>query len=111
MASSHRNEKTRQIYASIREDLYLAAKARATERRIPLRAFIEHALEQVLSGNSTAPQADSSVWDDEYLEMQAQQPVGSPVELTKAEAETVVRAAFGSQVGGHVDGGRHRSNG
>ena len=90
-------EKTRQVYASIREDLYLAAKARAAELRMPMREFIEHALELTLNGNAS-PDARSaqSAWEDEYLRMQIQQPLGSPVELTKEEAETVVRATFGS---------------
>ena len=85
-------ESTRQIYASVREDLYLAAKARATELRVPLREFIEMALEQSLTGQvrpaSTTPAP--SIWDDEYLKMQAQQPIGSPVELTREEAARIV---------------------
>ena len=89
-------ESTRQIYASVREDLYLAAKARATELRVPLREFIEMALEQSLAGQvrpaSTTPAP--SIWDDEYLTMQAGQPLGSPVEITREEAERVVRGAF-----------------
>ena len=92
---------TRQIYASIREDLYLATKARATEMRMPLRQFIEMALELALTGQErSAPHpaarpAPPTIWEDEYLRMQAQQPVGSPVELTREEAEKVVRASFG----------------
>ena len=92
---------TRQVYATIREDLYLAAKARAAELRVPLRELIEAGLELVISGESKrqAPQPpmtapSTSVWDDEYLEMQAQQPLGSPVELTREEAEKVVRGGF-----------------
>ena len=42
-------------------------------------------------------QAAPSIWDDEYLRMQVQQPLGSPVELTKEEAEKVVRGAFGME--------------
>ena len=90
------SENTRQIYASIREDLYLSVKARATELRMPMRAFIEIALEQALSGTGRSPDAGPapSLWNDEYLRMQAQQPLGSPVELTREEAERVVREGF-----------------
>ena len=95
MASSRNSQKTRQIYASVREGLYLAAKARATELRIPLRAFIEHALHLALTGQSETAEDDGATWDDEYIRMQANQPLGSPVELTDQEAESVVRASFG----------------
>ena len=90
---------TRQIFASVREEIYLAAKARATELRIPLKRFVEMALEMALTGQdapSAPPPSDPSIWDDEYLSMQADQPVGSPVELSREEAERVVRAAFGA---------------
>ena len=40
---------TRQLYAQIREDLYLSAKARAAEMRVPLRTFLENALEMALN--------------------------------------------------------------
>ena len=86
---------TRQIYASVREELYLAAKARATELRIPLREFIEMALEGALLPGQEASGETPSIWGDEYLEMQARQAVGSPVELTPEEAERVVKATFG----------------
>ena len=95
---------TRQLFASIREELYLAAKARATEQRMSLREYMEMALELALSGAEGPPegpeqtpeaQAVPSIWEDEYLRMQVQQPVGSPVELTREEAERVVRATFG----------------
>ena len=89
---------TRQIYASIREDVYLAAKARAAELRVPLRELIEMVLESALAGEGQSalpgversPQPRRSVWDDEYLNMQSQQPLGSPVELTSEEAARVV---------------------
>ena len=109
---------TRQIFASVREEIYLAAKARATELRMPLKDFVEMALEMALTGqdaSSASPSSDPSIWDDEYLSMQAAQPVGSPVELSREEAERVVRAAFGSgpaigpgQRGDGPDGDRNR---
>lgn len=89
---------TRQVYASIREELYLAAKARAAELRVPLRELIERGLELALTGSHQPPapqKATPSIWEDEYLHMQANQPLGSPVEMTREEAERVVREAFG----------------
>ena len=88
---------TRQIYASVREEIYLAAKARAAELRVPLRELIEMALESALAGEGrpvqqvgqSSPRPRPSIWDDEYVKMQAQQPIGSPVELTKEEAARV----------------------
>lgn len=97
---------TRQLYASIREDVYLAAKAKAAELRMPMKRFIEQSLLLALSGQgdlqqhqpaSYTPAAPSSIWDDEYLRMQASQPVGSPVELSDDEAAEIVRASFGSR--------------
>ncbi len=96
-------EPTRQLYAQIREDLYLAAKARAAEMRVPLRIFLENALTNALEGNDAGqdapPPQPPSVWDDEYLSMQRRQPVGSPVELTENEASAVVLDAIRSRAG------------
>ena len=88
---------TRQIYASVREEVYFAAKARAAELRVPLREFIEMALENALAVEGqpvqqvgqSSPRHRPSIWDDEYLRMQAQQPLGSRVELTREEAARV----------------------
>ena len=85
---------TRQLYAQIREDIYLASKARAAEMRVPLREFIEDALESALSGEQSRADVSRSVWDDEYLGMQLRQPLGSPVELTSEEAKAIVREAL-----------------
>ena len=96
MVRENDGDRTRQIYASVREDVYLAAKARAAELRVPLREFIERALELALAGKADSLQkADPSTWDDDYLRIQAQQPLGSPVELTKEEAKRVAKASFG----------------
>ena len=91
---------TRQIYASVREDIYLAAKARAAELRVPLRELIEMALARLLTDdeaeaveapppNRSAGQPRPSIWNDEYIGMQARQPIGSPVELTREEAARI----------------------
>ena len=88
------NQPTRQLYAQIREDIYLASKARAAEMRVPLREFIESALESALNGNDSQVAGSSrSVWDDEYLGMQLRQPFGSPVELTSDEAKAILQEA------------------
>ena len=96
MLRRHSGEATRQIFASVREDLYLAAKARATEQRIPLRQFLEQALELALQqGSSQTDHDELATWGDEYLDMQARQELGTPVELSLQEAERVVRGSFG----------------
>ena len=99
------SQPTRQLYATIREDIYLAAKAKATELRLPLRRFIEDALELAIAGGPVTqvpsempPQAASpaqpSVWDDQYLAAQARQPLGAPVELSADEARRVALSVF-----------------
>lgn len=92
---------SRQLYAAIREDLYLAAKARAAELRIPLREFLERALELALGDQSrptgAQPTTEGTVWKDEYISMQARQPLGSPVELTDEEAKAIARETFGNR--------------
>lgn len=99
------SQPTRQLYATIREDIYLAAKAKATELRLPLRRFIEDALELAIAGggvaqatSETQPQASAqaqpSVWDDQYLAAQARQPLGAPVELSADEARRVALSVF-----------------
>lgn len=99
------SQPTRQIYASIREDVYLAAKARATELRLPMRRFIEEALANAinadrstltkLTGAQISPEhRPLSVWDDQYLETQARQPLGSPLDLSEDEARRVALGAF-----------------
>lgn len=99
------SQPTRQIYASIREDVYLAAKARATELRLPMRRFIEEALASAISADSATPndlttsqisskKRPPSIWDDQYLEAQARQPLGAPLNLSEPEARRVALGAF-----------------
>ena len=98
--------RTRQVFAAIDESIYLAAKSRAAEMRVPLREIIEMALSQMLENGRTerplaeeTPKKEPSIWDDEYLRMQSRQPIGAPVELAREEAARVARAAFGSATG------------
>ncbi|MFP6651956.1 MAG: hypothetical protein VCA17_07030 [Dehalococcoidia bacterium] len=92
---------TRQLYAAIREDLYLAAKAKSTELRIPLREFLERAIELALDGDArpvgVQQTSARTIWNDEYILMQADQPIGSPVELTDEEARAIAKDAFGNR--------------
>jgi len=92
---------TRQLYAAIREDLYLAAKTKSTELRIPLREFLERAIELALNGDarpvSVQQTSARTIWNDEYIVMQADQPIGSPVELTDEEARAIAKDAFGNR--------------
>ena len=96
---------TRQLYASIREDIYLAAKSRAAELRLPMRRFIEDALVNAISldGGRVSNHDDislkaaprpPSVWDDQYLQAQARQPLGAPLNLSEDEARRVALGAF-----------------
>ena len=89
---------TRQLYAAIREDLYLAAKTKSTELRIPLREFLERAIELALNGDARPVNVQQTsartIWNDEYIVMQADQPIGSPVELTDEEARAIAKDAF-----------------
>ena len=98
---------TRQIYASIREDVYLAAKSRAAELRLPMRRFIEIALANAIEADGaapmevwypedTSPPQAPSIWDDQYLEAQARQPLGAPLVLSGEEARRVALGAFAS---------------
>ena len=86
-------EPTRQLYAQIKEDIYLASKAKAAEMRVPLREFLENALANALEPGAGKTSTGPSVWEDEYISMQERQPLGSPVELTKDEAMAIVQDA------------------
>ena len=44
MTKNDESKNTRQVFATIDEELYLAAKARAAEMRVPLRELMEIAL-------------------------------------------------------------------
>ncbi len=99
------SEPTRQIYASIREDIYLAAKSRAAQLRLPMRRFIEEALVDAVNGERLAdysPLGEKSqlhtkpatVWDDQYIGAQASQPLGSPLDLSLDEARRVILEGF-----------------
>jgi len=94
---------TRQLFANIDEEIYLNAKSKAASERLPMRTIIEQALFLYLAQDSSplpsddqegSPGLNKTVWDDEYIGMQVNQPLGSPVELTELEAERIAREAF-----------------
>ena len=108
MAKRKVEYETRQVYASIREELYIAAKSRALELRMPMREFIAHALEKTLNlevdatSDSTLVEEEESnrkrsLWDDPYLKMQSSQPIGAPVELTPEESTRILKQSFGKR--------------
>jgi hypothetical protein len=116
MAKRKVQYETRQVYASIREELYMAAKSKALELRMPMREFIEHALEETLNlKDDFAPIPNAlenddakgkiSLWDDPYLNMQSSQPIGAPVELTAEESIKVLRQSFGKKDNDWSDAG------
>jgi hypothetical protein len=43
---------------------------------------------------NTETTAQKSIWQDEYLNRQADRPVGSPIELSEEEAKEIARKAF-----------------
>ncbi len=93
---------TRQLFAKIREDVYLDAKAKSAELRVPLREFLENALIAALrdepdippTADPQPPPRRRSIWDDEYISMQSRQPIGSPIELTDEEAAEILQEAL-----------------
>ena len=99
------SEPTRQLYASIREDIYLAAKSRAAQLRLPLRRFIEDALVSAIDGDGSIAKeilneqeassiGPNTVWEDQYIGAQASQPLGSPLDLSEDEARRVALEGF-----------------
>ena len=93
---------TRQLFAKINEEIYLHAKAKSAESRMSMREILEDSLELYLGKNPSAASApmntetttQESIWQDEYLNRQADRPVGSPIELSEEEAKEIARKAF-----------------
>ncbi|MBI4299304.1 MAG: hypothetical protein HY666_06060 [Chloroflexi bacterium] len=98
MAKGGGEGRTRQLYASIKEELYLAAKAKAAEMRISLKEFLERALEQSLRDSlGQRPAISGSVWKKPNLQTLLGDPLGSPISLTPEETRAIVKEAFGSR--------------
>ena len=102
MARKKNEGPTRQLFAKISEDLYLQAKAKSAESRKSMREILEESLELYLgyeSTNTSQPSdeptsTETSIWQDEYLNRQADRPVGAPIELSEEEAKEIARKAF-----------------
>ena len=75
--------------------------SKSAELRIPLREFLERAIELALNGDARPVNVQQTsvrtIWNDEYIVMQADQPIGSPVELTDEEARAIAKDAFGNR--------------
>ena len=78
---------TRQLFAKISEDIYLLAKAKSAQSRMSMREILEGSMDP-------QTKAQESIWQDEYLNRQADRPVGSPIELSEEEAKEIARKAF-----------------
>ena len=102
MARKKNEGPTRQLFAKISEDLYLQAKAKSAESRMSMREILEESLELYLgyeSTNTSQPSdeptsTEPAIWQDEYLNRQADRPVGAPIELSEEEAKEIARKAF-----------------
>ncbi len=102
MARKKNDGPTRQLFAKIDEGLYLQAKAKSAESRMSMREILEESLELYLGYESThrsrlldnPSPAEPSIWQDEYLNRQADRPVGAPIELSEEEAKEIARKAF-----------------
>ena len=100
MARKKSDEPTRQIFANIREDIYILVKSKSAEDRLSMREILEKSLLMYLGSDmgviesDSASTSSSTVWDDEYLGMQAGQPVGTPIELSEDEAKRIALEAF-----------------
>ena len=102
MARKKNDGPTRQLFAKISEEIYLRAKAKSAESRMSIREILEEALTSYLDlepSGSSRPSDEpvptkKSIWQDEYLNRQADRPVGAPIELSEAEAKEIARKAF-----------------
>jgi len=102
MARKKNEGPTRQLFAKIDEDLYLQAKAKSAESRMSMREILEESLELYLGYESSnlpdqpnkTNKQETSIWQDEYLNRQADRPVGAPIELSEEEAKEIARKAF-----------------
>ena len=101
MARKRMDGPRRQLFANIDENLYLKLKSKAAAERLSIREILELALARYLepyqgtSGVQHLEGDKGNIWeDDEYLAMQAERPLGSPVELTSEEAKKVALEGF-----------------
>ncbi|MBS20164.1 MAG: hypothetical protein CL733_03970 [Chloroflexi bacterium] len=89
---------TRQIFANIREDIYIKAKSKATEQRLSMRDILEKSLSLYLDmpDNVSVEVNNSvdSVWDNSTISIQVNEPLGSPIDISEEDAKRIAREAF-----------------
>ncbi|MBI14819.1 MAG: hypothetical protein CL782_00940 [Chloroflexi bacterium] len=89
---------TRQIFANIREDIYIKAKSKATEQRLSMRDILEKSLSLYLDiPDNVSVEARSnvdSVWDNSTISIQVNEPLGSPIDISEEDAKRIAREAF-----------------
>ena len=89
---------TRQIFANIREDIYIKAKSKATEQRLSMRDILEKSLSLYLdipdNMNSETRNSADSVWDNSTISIQVNEPLGSPIDISEEDAKRIAREAF-----------------
>ena len=88
---------TRQIFANIREDIYIKAKSKAAERRLSMRDILEESLSLYLdipNREDDMVESKDSVWGDTNISSQVSEPLGSPVDVSEEDARRIAREAF-----------------
>jgi len=89
---------TRQIFANIREDIYIKAKSKATEQRLSMRDILEKSLSLYLdipdNMNAETRNSADSVWDNSTISIQVNEPLGSPIDISEEDAKRIAREAF-----------------
>jgi hypothetical protein len=89
---------TRQIFANIKEDLYIKVKSKAAEQRLSMRDIIEKSLSLYLNipiGQDLAfDNIKDSIWNDSNISIKVEEPIGSPLNFSEEEARRIAREAF-----------------
>lgn len=89
---------TRQIFANIREDIYIKAKSKAAEQRLSMRDILEKSLSLYLDmpdeSNEVLPPSENSIWNDSNISIQVEEPIGSPLDVSEEDARRIAREAF-----------------
>jgi len=88
---------TRQIFANIREDIYIKAKSKAAEQRLSMRDILEESLSLYLNISTQEDdifELKDSVWGDTNISIQVNEPLGSPVDVSEEDARRIAREAF-----------------
>ena len=97
--SRRKNEgPTRQIFANIREDIYIKTKSKATEQRLSMRDILEKSLSFYLDipieSDETLVPSKNSIWNDSNISIQVAEPIGSPLDVSEEDARRIAREAF-----------------